>query len=112
VIISAYDAWLINVAMNLDILTLVVSIISAPIAVLLWTDRTKRKSAMVCSIVFAIVFIAHNLLPKPVVVEKWIIAKYSVPEVMNKFDSYEAFYNQLGLEIREVYDHNTKTEGK
>ena len=106
-IISAYDAWLINVSGNLDILTFIFCIVcgmSAPIIATFpgVSDKTRKKYTFIAIAIFAISGLIQVLIPKPVVVEKYIIAKYSVPEVMDKFDNYDAFYNQIGLEIKKI----------
>jgi hypothetical protein len=111
-IIDGFDAWLINISMNLDILSFVVCISSAaftPIIVIGQTDNWKKLVFIGVAIFGASCFV-QLIVPKPVVVEKYIISKYSVPEIMDKFDSYDAFYNQIGLEIREIT--NGKKERK
>jgi hypothetical protein len=112
-IISAYDAWLINVSRNLDILTLIFCITSGMSAPMIATipnvsDKTRKKYTFIAIAIFAISGLIQILIPKPVVVEKYIIAKYSVPEVMDKFDSYDAFYNQIGLEIKKITNNRNE----
>jgi hypothetical protein len=104
-IINGFDAWLINVSMNLDILSFVVCIASAmltPIIALSQIFDNWKKLSIIGAAIFLASGFVQVLVPKPVVVEKYIISKYSVPEIMDKFDSYDAFYNQIGLEIREI----------
>ena len=105
-IISAYDAWLLSVSINMEMLTMILSIVTGVIAILVIAipdPDIKQKTKIRWGLIFLVCFVANTLIPKPVVIEKWIIAKYSVPEVMDKFDTYETFYNQLGLELREAY---------
>jgi hypothetical protein len=59
----------------------------------------KMKKSFIAGIAFGILSV---IIPPPVVIEKMVIAHYSTPEIMERFDSYEDFYNQLGYEIRGV----------
>ena len=107
-IIDGFDAWLINVSMNLDILSYIICVSSGMLTVVIALppivddDDIRKKLVFIGVAIFGASCFVQLIVPKPVVVEKYIISKYSVPEVMDKFDSYDAFYNQIGLEIREI----------
>ena len=106
-IIDGFDAWLINVSMNLDILSYIICVSSGMLTVVIALtpivdDDIRKKLVIIGVAIFGASGFVQMIVPKPVVVEKYIISKYSVPAIMDKFDSYDAFYNQIGLEIREI----------
>jgi hypothetical protein len=106
-IINGFDAWLINVSMNLDIVSYIICLVSGMLTPMIALspivdDDIRKKLVIIGVAIFGASGFVQLIVPKPVVVEKYIISKYSVPEIMDKFDSYDAFYNQIGLEIREI----------